>query len=108
MLQFFPMLASKLMGQAEQQLVGQATNTPQGFRQALGAGQMGQRASTGKESVGMQYANAGLQAPPVDVPNIMQMVNGMGGQQAQMQQNGLRPKQEVVNQLLQMLMGGGK
>ncbi len=47
--------------------------------------------------IGMQYANAGLQAP--EVPNMMAMLQGVQQQQQQ-------PRNMSVTQLINMMRGG--
>lgn len=78
--------AAKGMGQSDR------------FFQALGKQNMGK----GSSKIGMQYANAGLQAPPV--PNMMNAVNSM----QQQQQQGPMRQTTQINPLLAMLMGGGR
>jgi hypothetical protein len=70
------------------------------FFKALGNEKMGQ----GAGKIGLQYANSGLGS---DQPtNMMGIVNSMGNQNQQTQQQ--RPQISQINPLLQMLMSGGK
>lgn len=101
MLKFLDMLKGNQPAAGSQN--GQTSNLDNFFK-ALGADKMGQAASQGRGSVGMQYANQGLGAD--QVPNMMQMVNQMG--QANQQQQSQLPQIQQINPLLQMLMSGGK
>lgn len=101
MLQFLPMLQKGVNGSQQTPSGGSQLDN---FFKALGADKMGQPASAGKNTVGMQYANAGMQAP--EQPNMMNMINQMSqGNQAQQRQQ--LPTGQI-NPLLQMLMNGGR
>lgn len=63
--------------------------------EAIGKQGAGMTGPAGK--IGMQYANAGLQAP--EVPNMMAMLQGI--QQQQQQPRGL-----PITQLINMMRGG--
>lgn len=97
MLQFLPALLKGAQG------AGAATGGAQGgglasqFMQALG--------STGSpnqsnKNVGMQFANAGMQAP--SIPSGQQMLASVQQQQAQ------KKDLQTFNPLIQMLLSGGR
>ena len=96
MLQFLPMLL-KGVGGAGGAAAGKAGGgLAEQFMGALGAS--GSPNQSNKQ-IGMQFANAGLQAP--QIPNVPLM-------QDQNQQTIQRQAPQTFNPLLQMLLNGGK
>lgn len=96
MLQFLPMLMKGMQGGA-----GAAGGASQGgmgsqFMQALGASGSPNQSN---KNVGMQFANAGLQAPQIPNVPLMQNMN----QQTMSQQ-----APQTFDSLLKMLMSGGQ
>lgn len=96
MLQFLPTLLKGAGGAAGGASDGAGSGLMEQFMMALGAS--GSPNQSNKQ-IGMQYANAGLQAP--QIPNIPLMQN-------QNQQTIQRQAPQTFNPLLQMLLNGGK
>ena len=98
MLQFLPMLLKGVGGSggAAGKTSGSSSSLVDQFVQALGAS--GSPNQSNKQ-IGMQFANAGLQAP--QIPNVPLMQN-------QNQQTMQRQAPQTFNLLLQMLLNGGK
>lgn len=98
MLQFLPMLMKGAQGAVTGKTAGGAGSgglTDQ-FIQALGAS--GSPNQSNKQ-IGMQFANAGLQAPQIPTVPLMQNVN---------QQTIQRQAPQTFNPLIQMLLNGGR
>lgn len=97
MLQFLPMLMKGAQGAMGAKAGGAAGGglTDQ-FMQALGAS--GSPNQSNKQ-IGMQFANAGLQAPQILTVPLMQNVN---------QQTIQRQAPQTFNPLIQMLLNGGR
>lgn len=95
MLQFLPMLL-KGAGSADGGSAGAGSGIGQQFMQALGAS--GSPNQSNKQ-IGMQFANAGLQAPAI--PNVPLM-------QDQNQKTMQRQSPQTFNPLIQMLLNGGR
>ena len=93
MLQFLPML---LKGAGAGKTGGSSSSLADQFVQALGAS--GSPNQSNKQ-IGMQFANAGMQAPQIQTVPLMQNVN---------QQTIQRQAPQTFNPLLQMLLNGGK
>lgn len=72
------------------------------FGQAIGSQMASKGGPAGK--IGMSYANGAKQAPPINVPNMRAMLQGIpqGQQQGQLRQT------QGMDPFLQMLMGGGR
>lgn len=96
MLQFLPMLMKGAKGVQGEQGAGQGEGIVSDFMQALGAS--GQPNQSNKQ-IGMQFANAGLQAPQIPNVPLMQNMN---------QQTIQRQAPQTFNQLIQMLLNGGQ
>lgn len=97
MLQFFPVLLKGMAAAANGADAGKTGgDLAEQFVWALGASG---RPNQSNKDIGMQYANAGLQAP--QIPNIPLMQN-------QNQQTIQRQAPQTFNPLLQMLLNGGK
>ena len=96
MLQFLPMLLKGVGGAG-----GAAGKTGGGlaeqFMQALG--ESGPPHDRSKTPIGMQFANAGLQAPQIPNVPLMQNMN---------QQTIQRQAPQTFNPLIQMLLNGGR
>ena len=95
MLQFLPMLL-KGAGSAAGKTGGSSSSLVDQFVQALGAS--GSPNQSNKQ-IGMQFANAGLQAPQIPTVPLMQNMN---------QQTIQRQAPQTFNPLIQMLLNGGR
>ena len=98
MLQFLPMLLKGVGGSggAAGKTSGSSSSLVDQFVQALGAS--GSPNQSNKQ-IGMQFANAGFQAPQIPNVPLMQNMN---------QQTIQRQAPQTFNPLLQMLLNGGK
>lgn len=97
MLQFLPMLLKGAQGaMGGKESGGSSSGLADQFVQALGAS--GSPNQSNKQ-IGMQFANAGMQAPQIPNVPLMQNMN---------QQTIQRQAPQTFNPLLQMLLNGGK
>lgn len=97
MLQFLPMLLKGAQGATPGKADGGAgVGLAEQFMQALGAS--GSPNQSNKQ-IGMQFANAGLQAPQIPTVPLMQNIN---------QQTIQRQAPQTFNPLIQMLLNGGQ
>ena len=96
MLQFLPMLLKGVGGANGGAAGGAGGGLASQFMGALGASGSPNQSN---KNIGMQFANAGLQAP--QIPNVPLMQN-------QNQQTIQRQAPQTFNPLLQMLLNGGK
>ena len=97
MLQFLPMLLKGAQGTISGKADGVAgVGLADQFMQALGAS--GSPNQSNKQ-IGMQFANAGLQAPQIPTVPLMQNMN---------QQTIQRQAPQTFNPLIQMLLNGGR
>lgn len=97
MLQFLPMLMKGAQGAMPGEEAGGASGSlAEQFMQALGAS--GTTNQSNKQ-IGMQFANAGLQAPQIPTVPLMQNMN---------QQTIQRQAPQTFNPLIQMLLNGGQ
>ena len=97
MLQFLPMLLKGAQGAMSGKEAGGASGgLADQFMQALGAS--GSPNQSNKQ-IGMQFANAGMQAPQIPTVPLMQNMN---------QQTIQRQAPQTFNPLIQMLLNGGR
>lgn len=96
MLQFLPMLLKGVGGAAGGAAGKAGGGLAEQFMQALGAS--GSPNQSNKQ-IGMQFANAGFQAPQIPNVPLMQNMN---------QQTIQRQAPQTFNPLLQMLLNGGR
>lgn len=98
MLQFLPSLLKGVQGAAGAAgAASQESGLASQFMQALGSTV---NPNQSNNNVGMQYANAGMQAP--SVPSGQQMLASIPQQQAQ------KKDLQTFNPLIQMLLSGGR
>ena len=95
MLQFLPMLL-KGVGGAAGGAAGKTGGLAEQFMAALGASGSPNQSN---KNIGMQFANAGFQAPQIPNVPLMQNMN---------QQTIQRQAPQTFNPLIQMLLNGGK
>ena len=93
MLQFLPMLLKSVGGAGAGKTGG---GLAEQFMEALGASGSPNKLN---KNIGMQFANAGLQAP--QIPNVP-LIQNMNQQTIQ------RQAPQTFNPLIQMLLNGGK
>ena len=96
MLQFFPMLLKSIGGDSVDAVAKAGGGLAEQFMAALG--ESGHPNQSDKK-IGMQFANAGLQAPQIPTVPLMQNMN---------QQTIQRQAPQTFNPLIQMLLNGGK
>lgn len=97
MLQFLPMLLKGAQGAMPGKEDGGASGgLAEQFMQALGASGTPNQSN---KQIGMQFANSGLQAPPIPTVPLMQNMN---------QQTIQRQAPQTFNPLIQMLLNGGQ
>jgi hypothetical protein len=96
MLQFLPMLMKGAQGAMGAKGGAAGGGIADQFMQALGASGSPNQSN---KNIGMQFANAGLQAPQIPNVPLMQNMN---------QQTMQRQAPQTFNPLLQMLLNGGR